>query len=498
MSQSGSVELDLDQIKQRSIKGVMALISRQYVLQGLALLANILFGIFLSPEEYGAYFVVAATVSFLAYFDDIGLGAALIQKKTKVTSKDLATTFTIQQGLTLVLVTGAFLATPIVTLYFNLNQIEIWLYYALLIAFFLATLKTIPTILLERDLEFNKVVIPTVLEQVAYYAVAVAMAALGFGLISFIWAVLVRGLVGLIAMYWIKPWRPSIWIYRDSAKELIKFGAPFQLNSLLSVVKDDLWIVFLGGIFSREIMGYISWAMKWTKIPLSLFVQTILNITFPVFSRLQHQPDQLGRAIDKAIFFVSLTVFPAVIGLMLVSPDFFRLFPGYAKWLPSIPLVYLFGFSTLLSAISTILTNTLNSIGQVKKTLMLMIIWIVIIWGVVVLTQAQFGYLAAGIAHLVTALSSIIAVPLVRKYIPISLWTNIYPALVGSMLMSVVVWGLTPYLSDNLLQLSLLIGLGGVVYCLSMWLMFKQRLLAYINSTGKYINLTKFTRILNK
>ncbi|MEK7064014.1 MAG: oligosaccharide flippase family protein, partial [Patescibacteria group bacterium] len=84
--------LDVAEIKRRSVKGVAALISRTFVVQLISFLATFALTVFLDPGTYGVFFLVSAVVNFLAYFSDIGLAAALVQKKEKLSDDDLATT----------------------------------------------------------------------------------------------------------------------------------------------------------------------------------------------------------------------------------------------------------------------------------------------------------------------------------------------------------------------------------------------------------------------
>ena len=92
-------EIDIALITKRSIHGIFALTSRTFVVQIVSFLANFLLTIFLTPAIFGVYFVVSAAIAFLSYFSDIGLAAALIQKKEAITREDLVTTFTLQQIL---------------------------------------------------------------------------------------------------------------------------------------------------------------------------------------------------------------------------------------------------------------------------------------------------------------------------------------------------------------------------------------------------------------
>src|SRR6185437_8220621 len=106
--------LDIATVTRRSIRGVFALVSRTFFIGVFNLVINILLTIYLSPSVFGVYFLVTAVIAFLQYFSDIGLAAALIQKKETVTQEDLSTTFFIQQGLVIIAVVISIFLSPFI------------------------------------------------------------------------------------------------------------------------------------------------------------------------------------------------------------------------------------------------------------------------------------------------------------------------------------------------------------------------------------------------
>jgi len=155
MVNENSRELNFEAIKKRSLIGIASLVSRSFFIQGVAFSANFLLTIFLDPKTFGIFFLISAFINLFSYFSDIGLAAALIQKKEKVTEEDLRTTFTVQQILVILLLIVIFVFSPLVRHWYGLNQQAVYLFYVLAVSFFLSSLKTIPSILLERDLKFN-------------------------------------------------------------------------------------------------------------------------------------------------------------------------------------------------------------------------------------------------------------------------------------------------------------------------------------------------------
>ena len=471
-------ELDIATVTKRSIHGVFALVSRTFFIQLVNLAVITILYAVLTEAEIGIFFVVSASIAFLAYFSDIGLAAALIQKKEALTDEDLKTTFTMQQLLVIVICSVAFGLAGFVGNLYDLNQEGIFLFQALVVSFFLSSLKTIPSIILERNLRFDKLVIPQILETLAFNIVVLTLALQGFGIMSYTYAVLARGIVGLAVMYLIAPWRIGISFSKQVAKKLLSFGIPFQSNSVLALVKDDLLILYLGTVLPFSQLGYIGFTQKWAYTALRLIMDNMIRITFPSFSRLAHDPYHLGKAIEKSLFATITLIFPALTGLVILAPYFLEYIPKYQKWEPALLSLTFFAMGAGLSAISTPLTNALNAIGKVKITLSLMIFWTFATWIITPAAILFFGFDGMAIASLVIAFSVVGVIYLVKRYIAFALVKVLLVPCIATVVMGVVIYLLSTFLVTNLVMIFVMIGVGIIIYGGVMFGLAKKQLIA--------------------
>lgn len=434
-------------VRGRALAGIVVLTSRTFLLQIIAFGATFLLTIFLSPAVFGIFYVVSAMIAFLGYFSDIGLAAALIQKKEALTRQDLVTTFTIQQVLVGMAITIALVLSPFIGRWYGLDEPGMWLYRSLALAFFLSSLKTIPSILLERELAFGKLVIPQILETIGFYLTAVLFAWWGFGVTSFTWAVAVRAIVGLVAMYIVAPWMPGIGISTGVAHRLLRFGIPFQMNSFLALVKDDLLTVYLGKVLPLAHVGYIGWAKKWAEVPLRLIMDSIVRVTFPAFSRLQHDSQKLRAGIEQTLFGLSVTIMPMTIAMIVGIRPLVNIIPRYGKWEPAILSFYLFAIASVVASLSTPLTNALNALGYIRTTLKLMILWTAFTWVLTLILLPAFGFNGVAVALLAITSTVVLVVVLLKRVVPFSFFgmvrTPILGVLVQYMVASTIIarWG---------------------------------------------------------
>lgn len=467
-----TAEITLETVKARAVKGIAVLTGRTFLLSLLSLVATGFLGAFLSESQFGVFFIVSAIVNFLAYFSDIGLAAALIQKKEEITSLDLKTTFTIQQGLVLTLLLILLLATPFFEKVYSLSPDGKLLLYALGVSLLLSSLKTIPSVLLERELDFPKLVIPQVSENIVYHLTAVFFAWQGAGIAAFTYAVLARGFVGLIAIYILRPWKPALAFSRKSLRKLLSFGVPYQANTLLATLKDDGMTVFLGGILGTAGMGILGWAQKWAYFPLRLFMDHVLKVTFPAFSRMQDEKAQLARSITRSIFFVCFLVFPSVVGLIILAPLLVKIIPRYEKWQPALIPLFLISANTVFAAATTQLTNLFNAIGKIKITFKLMIMWTVLTWVLVPILALKFGVNGAALGYALVAASSVIPIYIARRYIEFSLLNGVFKPGFAAAAMAVAMLFVRSRLGISLYSVWILAAVGVISYAVSSYLIF--------------------------
>lgn len=459
-----TAEISLETVKNRTIKGIVALTGRYFVLYLITIVSQGFLGAFLTTSQFGIFGVVSAIVNFLVYFSDIGLAASLIQKREKITDDDLKTTFTVQQILVLTLISLLFIFSKWISGFYLLDSNGLYLMYALGISFFMSSLKTIPSVLLERNLKFEVLAVANILESIVYNVLLVVLAWKGFGITSFTIAVLARGLVGLSALYFFQPWIPRLSININSLKHLLKFGIPYQINSFIAVLKDDGLTLVLGKIIGLPALGVLVWAQKWIQIPLRVVLDNVTRVTFPAFSRMQDSKVELEKAVTRSVFFTTILVFPMTAGIVFLAPVVFNIIPKYSQWLPAVvPLTFL-SINVLFAGVTTQLTNLLNAIGKIKITSMLLVMWTTLTWVLVPYLGLKFGVNGASFGYSIVGTSSIIAIIVAKKYVNFSLSQSVVKPLMATFVMSMTLLVLRNFIASDLESLLILIVIGIVSY----------------------------------
>jgi O-antigen/teichoic acid export membrane protein len=360
-----------------------------------------------------------------------------------------------------------------------------YLYWSLLFSFFLSSLKTIPSILLERKIKFQKIVFVQVIENTVFYCTVIIMAVLGLGLTSFTLGVILRAIIGLVAIYWLSPWKIEIGIDKNALKKLLSFGVPFQMSSFLALVKDDLLTLYLGKVLGFQALGYIGWAKKWAESPIRIIMDSLSRVLFPVISLFQEDKERLKKVIEKSIYYQSAIVIPSIFGLAIIMGELVNFIPKYIKWAPALPLFYLFCISALFSSYSTPFINLFNGLGKAKLSFVFMVVWTTATWILTPVLTHVYGSFGFPITLVILSSSFIIVVGYAKKILKFSFLDNVSQFFISSLAMTAVCLLLASLSFPKSLSLILIV-LGGIItYLFTLRLLFKINFLKELKEFTK-------------
>lgn len=465
-------DFSVDTLKKKAFKGVFTLSFRRLILKVIDTVGVIFLARALAQDVFGVFGIISFVVfTFLSFFSDIGFGAALIQKKEELTDEDTRTTFTIQQSLVSLLLLIAWIFAPAVSNFYSLGQEGIWLIRVLSLSLFVTSFKTIPSIILERQLKFEKLVIPEVIETVVYNAIAVYMALNNYGVWSLVIAILARTISGAIILNLLAPWRIGWHFSRESARKLLSFGVPYQLNSVLALIKDNITPTLIAYWYGPAAVGFVNLAQNIASRPMEI-INIVSRVMFPAYSRIQDDKPRLKRWLEKSVSFMAILYYPAISGLLIVASGILQYL--YAdksgKWLPALPTLLFFLAGAFPVIITTTYTNALYALGKPKVVLALMTLYTVLTWGLGAPLIYKYGYVGIAIAGLIITYSTLpLVVREMNKVVQVDTWNSVRKPLYASMFMAVITYVTNYYLTQNLLTLIATIIIGVISYTIAIY-----------------------------
>ena len=458
---------EISQIKRRGVLSAGSLFFQSSFSAVLGFIAFFILTIKSGTYLLGIYNTVLAMMSFFSYFTNLGLAAAIIQKP-EIKKEDLSTAFYIQLFLSVAaIVVGFFLTDYLFKFYKDLPANAVYLYWGLLASFFFLSLKTIPSVLLEKKIKIYKVVVVQMIENTVFYLSVIIFSLLGYDIYSLLIAVLARSITGVVLIYFMQPWVPSFTFSWQSAKSLLSYGIPFQGNSFLALIKDDLLIIYLGGVIGFRQLGIVVFAKKYAEFSIRLIMDNLSRVAFPIFSRFQKDKIILKKSVEKILLYQSIILFPAIVGAMFVFPSVLKVIPGYFdKWNVAVFSFYFFSLSAFFVSLYSPFINLFNAIGKVKTSLLFMVLWTTLTWALVPLFNRLFGFNGISMAFFVMSLTFIFVILTAKKTADFSLLNSYRSPLLATFVMALFLFISTIFGArlNNLIFLVLSIGGGALIY----------------------------------
>jgi len=473
-------ESKINRIKNMAVKGTMTLAVRRIILRVVDMAGMIFLARLLTQSEFGIFGIINFIVfTLFGFLSNIGLGASLIQKKEKIEKDDLSTVFSVQLILVLFLNVLAWVLSPWLVNAYNLSHSAIWLMRVTAFCLILTSFKTIPSVLLEKELLYHKLLIPDVVETISFNFLAVILAYFHFGVWSLTIALIVRTFLGAIILFIVSSWPIIFKISKKSLKDLLSFGLPYQANSLLALLKDNLTPTIIAFFYGPAAVGFVNLAQGIASKPMEI-TNVVNRVVFPTFSKIQNNREQVARWMEKGIKMMSYLYLPLVFGLLVTARPILTLV--YAsksdKWLPSLSALYPFLIGALPVVMTTTATNVLYALGYSKTVLRLMVIYTALTWVVGIPLIIKIGYSGIAWAGMAVGVLSVVLVlrELKKVKVEFSLRRAMMVPFWASLLMAITIYWPTKIYVRNIPGLLGMVILGAMFYVFYLFLFLRGRI----------------------
>ncbi|MBV9280705.1 MAG: oligosaccharide flippase family protein, partial [Chloroflexi bacterium] len=242
---------------------------------------------FLGPGASGTFDLAYTPYNFLNNFRNFGTGPALVFEKS-VSKAAANTAWTLNMLFAVVVTAAAQLLAHPVALYYGHPEIE-GVFRVLSIAYVFASVSSVHSFLLMRDLDFRARAVPALGQVIAAGDIAVLAAAWGFGVGSLVARELTSAIAGAILLWAVYPFRPRVQLVPHLAWRLFRYGAWIGAGLTILYMSQNV-DVFIGGriIHNSDDVGFYTTSWKLAFIAAGVFTTVASSMVFPTLSRLQN------------------------------------------------------------------------------------------------------------------------------------------------------------------------------------------------------------------
>jgi len=319
----------MEVLKQRTIRGGLAKLVGQGITFALRLLYIVVMARLLSPSEFGLVAMVTVVTGIYDLFRDGGLSAAAIQQAT-ITEEQKSTLFWVNMLIGAILTLLCLLTAPILIRFYQEPRL-FGVTAAISGGFLFSAAGAQYAAMLHRELRYVTLAAIDVFSVVVNTAVAITMAATGWGYWSLVVPSVGVTVINTVAMWLVVGWKPG-WPRRDAGvMGMLKFGGTMSLNSLVVYVAYNLDKVLIGRFWGADALGLYSRAYQLINIPTAQLNGAIGSVAFSALSRLQNDSARYKNYFLKGYSLVVALTAPITLFSAAFADDIIRVVMG-PRW----------------------------------------------------------------------------------------------------------------------------------------------------------------------
>ncbi len=385
---------------------------KMLVLATTAVLARLL-----TPEEFGIVAFATVAVNWLGVLKDLGLGGAVIQRRDD-TEEAAQTAYVLNLGVSALLTVGTALAAPAVAAFFR-EPMVVPILRVLSFTFLIQALGSIHVVLLRRNLDFRRKLVPDVGQAVIKGIASIAFAVAGFGVWSLVWGQLIGALASSVLAWVVIPWKPRFRLHRRLVRPLMRFGVPLLLTDIQAAIWSNLDYVVVGRMLGDTALGVYTLAYRLPEMLILSVWRVLGGAIFPFFSTIQQFPDLLRKGFLATIRYSQIVVVPLCVGLFITAEPVVKVLFG-ERWAGAIPVLRLLAIFALVGSVGVNIGDVYKAIGRPDILAKLALLELVLLTPALIL-GARHGLIGVGAAHaVVAAIDTTIRLTVARRFVHVT------------------------------------------------------------------------------
>ena len=355
------MENNKNQIRERVLHALKWSASAKFFSQLISWGITIVVIRLLTPADYGLMAIALLFINFTMMMNELGLGAALVQKRHLVELE-------VQQVFGFILLGNLlffiilFIAAPFISDFFDEKRL-ILVVQVLAIQFLLAGFELVPMALLERDLDLKKKSIVQLAGQVLGGLCSLSLALNGLGVWSLVWGSMTTSAVRAVGMNLA---RPCLRLPRFSfigMKKMFTFGSFVTGERVLWFFYNQADIFIIGKLLGKELLGIYSVAMHLSSLLMHKTGEVIYTVSFPAFAKVQSEKERTAAYLLKSVRVLSFIMFPVFLGMSAIADEIVYVLLGN-KWEAAAIVLQLVCIVMPLRMVSNLFPPLLQGVGR--------------------------------------------------------------------------------------------------------------------------------------
>ncbi len=374
-------------LKKKAVNSVLWTSIQQFSTQFISFFVSILLARLLEPKDFGVIALFGILTGIAVLLMSSGMTTSLVRSR-EVDEKDLSTVFIFNIIVAICLYGIIFLAAPFIEQFYNLVGLtSVIRVYSVI--FVIQAFGAVQKSLITKALDFKKLFIIQLPSLVISSIAGIILAMNGFGVWSLVYMGIIQYTLDTLQI-WIKSdYVPKLYFDKERFKKHFGFGINLTLTSIINVIFQNIYTIYIGKYLSPTILGFYNRAESLKNLPVVNVMNILKRVLVPLFSSISDDIT-LKRYYKKILTSVLFLLSPVLV-LMIFQAENIVIVLLTEKWIQVVPYLQILCLSGLLLPLSEYNLNVLTVKGRTdlvlklelyKKIITVVIFAVSIFWGI--------------------------------------------------------------------------------------------------------------------
>jgi teichuronic acid exporter len=471
---------------QKILSGVLWTSFQTLVNRSFSFIIKLVLARLLFPEDYGIVGMATVFISFITVFNDLGIGAALIQRKEdELTENHFHTAFWTSVGFSILLYAGVSIGIGQFAVWFYGKEILGQLIPVLAIGILATPINVIHKAQLKRDLKFKKLAFIDNAANIFSGILALGLAFWGAGVWALVFNSVTSIIVAIPLYFYATKWIPKWEWDKKCFYDIFGFGVFTTFTGFFNRIKDQIDYILIGKLIGASALGIYSFAFIIISSFRSQLTGIIGNVMYPIYAQLQDNIVQLRSNFLKVVKYNTYLVYPIMFYLVVFAEDLIPSLFG-KKWNESVIIIQILGVAVIIQMLTNSDALLLRAYGKAKLELQMQMIKAIFIYvPLITLGTLKFGVIGAalgfGIGKILDVIYSLIIINKIFGITVFHLLNAIRTALLSGVVSSIISYSLL-YFGWNWLLVSAIFIVNTITFY---WVIAKNEFLLLLKFIKK-------------
>lgn len=351
-------------LREKTIRSLALVGGSQVISRVISFATTIIMARILSPNDYGAMAMATLVIGFIAFFNEIGISAAIVQRE-KITEEELSGCFFISTCFGLLCWVLSYFLGFAATDFFDVEILKD-IMPVLGIGLITASLHAVSMGLMRKELRFKEISFLAIATVFIGSTLTVILGVMGYGIWSLVIGNVISQAIKTVWILYLAGWRPSVLGGIRAGMNVALYGLNITYTRVLWFIYSSADNAIVGKVVGQGALGHYSMAFTLASLPSSHITGLVVNVSSPVFAKLQTDREALKSNVLSFIRGVAYISFPALAGLAAVAEELVLVVIG-DKWAETILPFQILCILGFWKSIDPILSQALISTGHATQ-----------------------------------------------------------------------------------------------------------------------------------